>query len=150
MTIESVINFINASMAPAVLFTGVGLLLAGLQTKYSTIATVIRQLNAEKRQHKTSSENLPHSLEIVLKQIDSLMGRAKLVRNAIFCFYATIFFLVSSSIALGLSQIELLSSSTLIFGLFGVALLFLFAGLINATREALLSYRIVQLETSQQ
>lgn len=143
MTIQDAIYFINASLAPAVLLTGVGLLLAGLQTKYSTIAAVIRQLNAEKREaiaNKAPTERLA-------KQIASLMVRAKLIRNAIFCFYLTVSFLVISSIALGLSTLDVVSSSTLIFSLFGIALAHLFLGLWYASREALLSYRIVQLET---
>ncbi len=151
MSIESVINFINASLAPAVLFTGVGLLLAGLQSKYSIIAAAIRQLSSEKRHFlaESAGDPPPPKFGILVQQIESLMQRAKLIRNAIFCFYATIFFLVGSSIALGLSQLDILSSSAVIFTLFGIALLFLFSGLVHATREALLSYRIVQLETSQ-
>ena len=143
MTLQDAIEFINASLAPAVLLTGVGLLLAGLQTKYSTLATVIRQLNAEKRRPDHSS-----LVPRLTQQIESLMARAKLVRNAVFCFYATVFFLVCSSIALGLNVLSIFKSPTAIFTLFAIALAFLFAGLWYATREALLSYRIVQLETA--
>ena len=143
MTLQNAIEFINASLAPAVLLTGVGLLLAGLQMKYSTIVGVIRQLNGERRQ---MSEPSP-SLTRVRQQIDSLMARARLIRNAIFCFYLAVFFVVCSSIALGLGTLEIVTSSALVFTLFGVALLMLFIGLWNATREALLSYRIVQLES---
>lgn len=143
MTLQDSIDFINASLAPAVLLTGVGLLLAGLQTKYSTIAAVIRQLNSEKR--AIAKDGL--SPKRVRGQIDSLMVRAKLIRNAIFCFYLSVFFVVCSSIALGLSKLFGAISSTPIFLLFGIALSALFAGLWHATREALLSYRIVQLES---
>ncbi|EDY81881.1 hypothetical protein VDG1235_1501 [Verrucomicrobiia bacterium DG1235] len=75
------------------------------------------------------------------------MQRAKLIRNAIFCFYFAVFFVICSSIALGLGSLQIVNSSALVFLLFGIALLFLFIGLWHATREALLSYRIVQLET---
>lgn len=144
MTLQDAIDFINASLAPAVLLTGVGLLLAGLQMKYSTIAAVIRQLNSEKRERRADSPGLPR----VRQQIESLMTRAKLIRNAIFCFYLAVFFVVCSSIALGLGTLQIVTSSGPVFLLFGVALLSLFVGLWNATREALLSYRIVQLESS--
>ncbi|MDQ8183231.1 DUF2721 domain-containing protein [Pelagicoccus sp. SDUM812005] len=144
MQLQDAINFINASLAPAVLVTGVGLLLAGLQSKYSTLVGVIRQLNAERR----NLEPLSPSLNRVSKQIDSLMQRARLVRNAIFCFYATVVFLVFSSIALGIGVLSSLASTILVFILFGISLAFLFVGLGYATREAILSYRIVQLETS--
>lgn len=144
MQLQDAINFINASLAPAVLVTGVGLLLAGLQSKYSTLVGVIRQLNSERR-------NLPAkdpSLSRVNKQIDSLMQRGRLVRNAIFCFYATVAFLVFSSIALGIGVLSAIASSILVFALFGLSLAFLFIGLGYATREAILSYQIVQLEIS--
>lgn len=144
MQLQDAINFINASLAPAVLVTGVGLLLAGLQSKYSTLVGVIRQLNSERRSLEASSTA---SIR-VSRQIDSLMQRGRLVRNAIFCFYTTVVFLVFSSVALGLGVLSSLASSILVFILFGLSLGFLFVGLGYATREALLSYRIVQLEIS--
>ncbi len=143
MLLQDAIDFINASLAPAVLLTGVGLLLAGLQTKYSTIAAVIRQLNGEKRLNRDDEARRQR----LGRQIESLMVRAKLIRNSIFCFYLAVFFVICSSIALGLSTLQVVTSSSLIFTLFGISLLLLFIGLWHATREALLSYRIVQLES---
>lgn len=142
MPLQDAISFINASLAPAVLVTGVGLLLAGLQSKYSTLVGVIRQLNAERRGKDANSQAGVR----INKQIDSLMQRACLVRNAIFCFYTTVVFLVFSSIALGIGVLTSLVSSVVVFVVFGISLAFLFIGLGYATREAILSYRIVQLE----
>lgn len=142
MPLQDAISFINASLAPAVLVTGVGLLLAGLQSKYSTLVGVIRQLNAERRGKEAGSQAAVR----INNQIDSLMQRARLVRNAIFCFYTTVVFLVFSSIALGIGVLTSVVSSALVFVVFGISLAFLFIGLGYATREAILSYRIVQLE----
>lgn len=150
LTIESAIAFINASLAPAVLFTGVGLLLAGLQAKYSTIVTVIRQLNLERRELDPKSvPGGPERLGILTAQLDSLMQRAKLVRNSVCAFYLTIFFLVGSSILIGLRVLGMGLSIGLVFTIFGLALANLFAGIVFATREALLSYRIVEVEVRQ-
>ncbi|MCH6255153.1 DUF2721 domain-containing protein [Puniceicoccaceae bacterium K14] len=148
MTLETAIKFINASLAPAVLFTGVGLLLAGLQTKYSTLASVIRELNNLRRQARETNKRDEILIERKTKQINSLMQRARLVRNAIICFYCTVFLLATSSISLGLNILNVFNSSISVFTLFGLALAFLFSGIWNATREAFLSYKIVQLETS--
>lgn len=148
MTLDNAIQFINASLAPAVLFTGVGLLLAGLQTKYSTLAGVIRELNSHRRNARNADERNDKQIEQKTKQINSLMQRAKLVRNAIICFYCTVFLLATSSISLGLNTLNVIESANPIFILFGFALAFLFSGIWNATREAFLSYKIVQLETS--
>lgn len=150
LTLDSAISFINASLAPAVLFTGVGLLLAGLQAKYSTIVSVIRSLNREGR-----GLGLPPAgsgsdrLGILETQIRSLMQRAKLVRNAICSFYLTIFFLVGSSILIGLRVLGLGIPILVVFAFFGLALAMLFAGIAFATREALLSYQIVEAEIRQ-
>lgn len=150
LTLESAIAFINASLAPAVLFTGVGLLLAGLQAKYSTIVTVIRQLNRERRDlDPENRKGGGDRLDILTAQIDSLMERAKLVRNSVCSFYLTIFFLVGSSILIGLRVLGMGLSIGLVFAIFGLALAALFAGIAFATREALLSYRIVEVEVRQ-
>ena len=150
LTLESAIAFINASLAPAVLFTGVGLLLAGLQAKYSTIVSVIRSLNRERRELESAAEGArSERLATLGEQIHSLMRRAKLVRNSICSFYLTIFFLVGSSILIGLRVLAIGVPIAVIFVFFGVALAVLFAGIAFATREALLSYHIVKVEVKQ-
>jgi hypothetical protein len=149
LSLESVIGFINATLAPAVVFTGVGLLLAGLQAKYSTIVQVIRQLNAERRdlrQGSVEDQARQDNLTMVSSQIGSLMTRAKLVRNAICALYLTIFFLVLSSILMGLSALAIQAPTWTILAAFAAALVGLFFAIGSATREALLSYHIIQLE----
>ncbi len=150
LSLDQVTGFINASLAPAVIFTGVGLLLAGLQTKYSTIVQVIRQLNAERRGLHSASDDDREShdtLTMLTSQIDSLMDRAKLIRNSICSFYLTIFFLILSSLLLGAGALGVDVARFLVLATFGTALLALFFGIGFATREALLSYQVIQLET---
>jgi hypothetical protein len=150
LNLESAIAFINASLAPAVLFTGVGLLLAGLQAKYSTIVSVIRVLNRERRELEAAAgAGAPQRLATLGEQIHSLMRRAKLVRNSVCSFYLTIFFLVGSSILIGLRVLGIGVPIVIVFVFFGAALAVLFAGIAFATREALLSYHIVQAEVKQ-
>lgn len=148
LSLESAIAFINASLAPAVLLTGVGLLLAGLQAKYSTIVAVIRQLNAERRGFAEDRGEVEQPTVVIMSsQIESLMRRAKLIRNAVCSLYLTIFFLVLSSILIGLEVLGFSVGVPLIFGVFAVALATLFSGVALAAREALLSFQIVQMET---
>lgn len=150
ITLESAISFINASLAPAVLFTGVGLLLAGLQAKYSTIVGVIRQLNREWRELDPEAVEDDVARRLILEvQISSLMRRAKLVRNSVCSFFLTIFFLVGASILIGFRVLGMPIPVLLVFASFGISLALLFAGIAFATREALLSYQIVQAETKQ-
>ena len=150
ITLESAIAFINASLAPAVLFTGVGLLLAGLQAKYSTIVGVIRQLNREWRDLGAETVVDDASRRVILEaQLTSLMRRAKLIRNSVCSFYLTIFFLVGASILIGLRVLGMPVPVPLVFTFFGISLALLFSGITFATREALLSYQIVQAETKQ-
>jgi len=143
LTLEAAVRFINASLAPAVMFTGVGLLLAGLQSKYSTIVSVIRQLNTSRLSTHNETEN-----KRTINQIDSLMHRARLIRNAVCSFYLTVFFLLCSSLLIGLIVLELPLPTESVFIAFSLALGSLFTGLFFATWEALLSYHIVKIEAS--
>lgn len=147
LTLESTVSFINASLAPAVIFTGVGLLLAGLQSKYSVLVTTLRQMHDECE----SLENEPGQpeltrIEVLSSQICSLMRRAKLVRNSICAFYLTIFFLVGASLGLGLPYLGLDLTTTVPLFAFSCALISLFSGIAIATWEALLSFQIVRME----
>lgn len=146
-SLNSVVAFISASLAPAVLLTGVGLLLAELQTKYSTLVNVLRQLTGEARHHL--AEESPESRErlaVVRSQMTSLMRRAKLVSNTICSFYLTIFFLMISSLLIGLGVLAFPVPEALILMAFTVAMATLFTGVGFATLEALLSFQIVKLD----
>lgn len=142
MTLDAAIAFINASLAPAVIFTGVGLLLAGLQAKYSTLVLVIRQLHRER--HGLTEK--AREVEMISSQIDSLMRRARLVRNSICSFYSSIFLLILASLLMGFGTLEWIAPSHLVLWAFGAALTALFLGIAFAIREAVLSYHIVQIE----
>lgn len=142
MTLDVAIAFINASLAPAVIFTGVGLLLAGLQAKFSTVVLVIRQLHRERNLHED-----PDQVTLLSSQIDSLMHRARLVRNSICFFYATIFFLILASLLMGFGTLGWTGLTAFVLITFGTALTCLFLGIAFAIREAVLSYHIVQIES---
>jgi|TARA_B110000438_G_scaffold298138_1_gene345767 hypothetical protein len=148
LTLESTVSFINASLAPAVVFTGVGLLLAGLQSKYSTLVATLRQMHVESLAEGT--EDLPTKRKVRLRaQMESLMRRARLVRNSICAFYLTIFFLVCASLGLGLPFIGVFVPPVVSLIAFVLALLSLFSGILIATWEALLSFQIVCLEAKE-
>ncbi len=142
MTLDAAIAFINASLAPAVIFTGVGLLLAGLQAKFSTLVLVIRQLHRERARLVEEGE-----IGLLSSQIGSLMTRARLVRNAVCFFYLTIFFLILASLLMGFGTLGWTRASGWVLAAFGTALTALFLGIAFAIREALLSYQIVQIES---
>ncbi len=136
-------------MTPAVLFTASGLLLAGLQNKYSTLIQAVRTLNDERRhtlRQSTVAEWERNRLESIGRQIPHLLARAKLVRNAVFTLYlGTLLFLMSSFI-IGLAHLGWPVMVALVVGLFGGGLTGLIVGILFALAEARLSYRLVQLE----
>jgi hypothetical protein len=141
LSLESTVSFINASLAPAVIFTGVGLLLAGLQAKYSVLVATIRQL------HEEGEEKLSDNRRYLLvSQVASLMRRARLVRNSICGFYLTIFFLILASLGLGLPYLGLAVPTMAPLLAFALALATLFLGIGIATWEAVLSFQIVRME----
>jgi hypothetical protein len=148
-TLDLAIQSIQAAMTPAVLFTASGLLLAGLQNKYSTLIQAVRTLNDERRQLLQRpgvadwEQNRLHSIG---RQIPHLLARAKLVRNAVFTLYlGTLLFLMSSFI-IGLAHLGWPVMAAMVVGLFGAGLIGLIVGIFFALAEARLSYRVVQWE----
>ena len=148
-SLDVAIQSINAAVTPALLFTASGLLLAGLQGKYSTLIGVIRALNDERRQfqHKPSLANWEQARQrSVDRQIPYLLGRVKRLRNSVFFLYlGTLLFLIAS-IVIGLTHLGWPPMAPLVLALFGAGLLALMAGVVFALLDAWQSYHGVLLE----
>jgi hypothetical protein len=149
LTLDGAIQSIQAAMTPAILFTASGLLLAGLQNKYSSLIQAVRALNDERREllQKPNASDLEKArAKGIGKQIPHLLKRAQLVRNAVFFLYlGTLLFLLSSFI-IGMSHVGLPVMAHAVVALFVVGLVGLIVGILYALAEARLSYRVVRLE----
>lgn len=107
----SVTQVIQLILAPAVMINATGLLLLTVSNKYSAILNRIRQLNEERRRLTRKAGEPEFStlenqrMESVVRQIGSLQGRARLVRNANASYFTAIGVFVAVSLLLGIDLI---------------------------------------------
>jgi hypothetical protein len=147
------VQIIQLMLAPAIMISACGLLLLGMNNKYSLLANRIRLLNGEKRsllitigQNKhTTDDNV--RLESTTIQITSLVFRAKLVRNAVLSYTTAVALYVITSLLLGISSVlslEKLNYSIIIAFLLGM--LFVLIGVFYAGLETKKGYDIISYE----
>ncbi|MGA9116500.1 MAG: DUF2721 domain-containing protein [Bacteroidota bacterium] len=145
---------IQAILAPALGISAVGLLLLGLNNRYSSIINRIRLLNDEKRRY---FRQLADSVELgyaektrfmsVTNQTRELLLRSRYVRNAIMAHLSAVglFVATSTMIALNLFVVsETLRRIPLVLfvgGMIGVLVGVVYSGL-----EIARSYRIILIE----
>jgi hypothetical protein len=150
----AVIQIIQAMLAPGLGISAVGLLLLGLNARYSTIINRIRLLNDEKRKfHRVFADG--RSLEYadnarlmsVTKQSAELLIRSRLVRNAILSHQTAIGLFVLTSLSIGISlytDAAILRDGALI--LFMLGMVAVLVGILFGASEVRRSFRIVLLE----
>ncbi|MBN1133153.1 MAG: DUF2721 domain-containing protein [Bacteroidales bacterium] len=148
-----IVELIQGMLAPGLMISACGLLLLGMNNKYSLVVNRIRLLNEEKRKifslgtiHEDESSRLTN-IEL---QISHLIHRISLVRNAVFSYSLAVALFIVSSVLIG---ITLNSHSTafnwLIMSFFYAGMLAVFVGIIFAAIEVWKGYRIVKIEVSE-
>jgi hypothetical protein len=150
------IQAIQAMLAPAVGISAVGLLLLGLNSRYSTIINRIRLLNDEKRKYlKLIGDNFELSYTdnsrymSVTNQGKELLIRSRLVRNAILSLQSSVGLFVLASAAIGVNLFTTSEAMrTVPLMLFVVGMLSVFMGVVFAAREVYRSYNIVLIEVT--
>jgi hypothetical protein len=150
------IQAIQAMLAPAIGISAVGLLLLGLNTRYSTIINRIRLLNDEKRKyHKQIADNVELSYTdnsrymSVTNQGKELLIRSRLVRNAILSHQTAVGLFVLASATIGVNLFttsEIMRAVPLM--LFVVGMFSVFVGVVFAGREVYRSYKIILIEAN--
>lgn len=142
-------SLISGILAPSVMISGCGLLLLGLQNKYSSMIDRIRALNEERRRLLEQTE-LPEEkqlrLESVREQVTCLLQRSKMDRNAVLCLYAAIISFVLASIFIGTNRILDWSTLGVSIVIFMVGTALVLAGAFFAFQEVRSAYRTVLLE----
>ena len=146
----SIVQIIQSMLAPGLMISACGLLILGMNNKYSIVVNRIRLLNDEKR--KLLHLNNPiendvrreHNIEI---QIDKLNERVRMVRNAVVAYSVGVACFIIASLMIGIklytksTEIEIIS---LIFFLLGM--ISVFVGVVYAANESLKGYKIVRIE----
>lgn len=149
----SIVSLIQSMLAPGVMINACGLLLLGMNNKYSVVVNRIRLLNEERRKFysKAGADELEFIEEIHIKsisiQLEKLMKRLKLVRNAVVSYSVAIGVFVLNSFFIGINyffQSNFLDRGSII--LFTVGMLLVLIGVSFAATESMRGYDIVDFE----
>lgn len=149
----SIVQVIQLMLAPGLMISACGLLLLGMNNKYSLVVNRIRLLNEEKRKFfsKAGEKDLQYEesvrLESISIQLKELEFRVRLVKNAVLSYTVAVAFFVLTSLFIGLDFVTgtyNLSILVTVMFLFGMLLVLL--GVIYAAYETKKGFDIIHLE----
>ena len=154
-SVKNIIEIIQLMLAPGLMISACGLLLLGMNNKYSLIVNRIRLLNQERRSMAKNcdaedfsyQENL--RLESISKQLVQLVFRVKLVKNAVFAYTVSVGLFIVTSLLIGIeyfSKDEILNNLITIVFLLGMVSLLI--GIVFAAYETIKGYEIVRFEVA--
>ncbi|MCL5029564.1 MAG: DUF2721 domain-containing protein [Bacteroidetes bacterium] len=149
----SIVQVIQLMLAPGLMISACGLLLLGMNNKYSLVVNRIRLLNEEKRKFFSKAGETDFNyeenvrLESISMQLSKLTFRVKLVRNAVLSYTIAVAFFVLTSLFIGLQFVmgnEKLNY--LVTFLFLAGMILVLIGVIYAAYESIKGYDIIHLE----
>jgi hypothetical protein len=148
-----IVQLIQGMLAPGLMISACGLLLLGMNNKYSLVVNRIRLLNEEKRKifHQDSIDDDESSrLSNIELHISHLIGRISLVRNAVFSYSMAVALFIVSSVLIGITvNTTTRAFDGLIVAFFYAGMFAVFVGIIFAAIEVWKGYRIVKIEISE-
>lgn len=148
-----IVQLIQGMLAPGLMISACGLLLLGMNNKYSLVVNRIRLLNEEKRKifHLAGIDEMESSrLSNIELQISHLIGRISLVRNAVFSYSLAVALFIVSSVLIGITiNKKTTGFDWLIVAFFYAGMFAVFVGIIFAAIEVWKGYRIVKIEISE-
>jgi hypothetical protein len=149
----SIVQVIQLMLAPGLMISACGLLLLGMNNKYSLVVNRIRLLNEEKRKFfsKAGEKDLQYEenvrLESLSMQLNGLAFRVKLIRNAVLSYTIAVAFFVLTSLSIGFQFIfEAGKIDFLITALFLAGMILVLIGVIYAAYETKKGYDIIHIE----
>jgi hypothetical protein len=149
----SIVEVIQLMLAPGLMISACGLLLLGMNNKYSLVVNRIRILNEEKRRfmNKAAEKDFSYEenirLESISRQLSALTFRVKLVKNAVFSYTIAVALFVVTSLLIGLQYLfDLQGLSFLITTLFLLGMVSVLIGVIYAANETIKGYHIIHIE----
>jgi Flp pilus assembly protein TadB len=151
--ISSIIEIIQLMLAPGLMISACGLLLLGLNNKYSIVVNRIRLLNEERRKTLRKIDEPEFSyqenvrLESISKQLEKLTYRVKLVRNAVLFYTIAVALFVVTSLFIGFSYLfDVTRINSFITTFFLLGMVSVLCGVIFAAYETYKGYEIVKFE----
>ncbi|MFP4060921.1 MAG: DUF2721 domain-containing protein [Bacteroidota bacterium] len=149
----TIVDLIQAMLAPGIMISACGLLLLGMNNKYSLVVNRIRLLDDEKRKLKGTytksivEENRFNSIQL---QLIKFGYRIKMVRNAVISYSLAVGFFIMTCLAIGLRfSLEDKGGAAFALILFLAGMISVFFGVLFAVIEVIKGYEIVQIEIKQ-
>ena len=149
----SIVQVIQLMLAPGLMISACGLLLLGMNNKYSLVVNRIRLLNEEKRKFfsKAGEKDFNYEenvrLESISLQLSGLAFRVKLVRNAVLSYTIAVAFFVLTSLFIGIQYVSGFGKLNYIITiLFLAGMILVLAGVVYAAYETIKGYDIIHLE----
>jgi len=151
----NVVSIIQLMLAPAVMISACGLLLLGMNNRYSLVVNRIRLLNEEKRRlllkigerPLTTEDNI--RLESIARQVGFLVYRIKLVRNSVLSYVLAVALFVLTSLLLGITSVlSIIKLNYFIILTFLLGMIFVLIGVVFAGLETKKGYEIIQFEVA--
>ena len=148
-----IVSIIQAMLAPGIMISACGLLLLGMNNKYSLVVTRIRALTDEKRKliYGPKQGNLNKDeekrLDNINMEIDLFANRVVLVKKAVTSYYVAVALYIFASLLIGLNFIsdqEITNILALIFFLGGMVSVVV--GVYFAAQEIKKGLEIVKIE----
>ncbi|WP_342678703.1 DUF2721 domain-containing protein [Methanofollis sp. UBA420] len=140
-------DIIQTMLAPGLMISACGLLILGMNNKYSLVFNRIRLLDEEKRKSSRCGDEDPVHRQNVCAQLAELGVRARRERNAIICYSTAVAAFVVTSFMIGLSDVQGLPALSLLTILsFLVGMVLVLAGVLFAAQEALMGYEIICID----
>jgi hypothetical protein len=151
--ISSIVQIIQLMLAPGLMISACGLLLLGMNNKYSLVVNRIRLLNEERRRSLRKLNDKEFSLqenvrfESISKQLERLTYRVGLVRNAVLSYTMAVALFVITSLLIGFGYLlDITRLNSFITILFLMGMLSVLAGVVFAAYETYKGYEIVKFE----
>ena len=151
--ISSIVQIIQLMLAPGLMISACGLLLLGMNSKYSLVVNRIRLLNEERRRVLKRSDDTEFTyqenirIESISKQLEKLTFRVKLVRNAVLFYTIAVALFVITSLLIGFGYLfDITRLNSFITTIFLLGMVSVLGGVIFAAYETYRGYEIVKYE----
>ncbi|MBI5217676.1 MAG: DUF2721 domain-containing protein [Bacteroidia bacterium] len=149
----STVNIIQAMLAPGIMISACGLLLLGVNSKYSLVISRIRLLDEEKRKLTALSKKQAITpdeearLKSITHQIPKLVHRFDLIRNIVISYAVAVSFFIVASFAIGIHLIcDARFSTYIAIALFLAGMVSVLVGIFHAAMEAIRGHEILIIE----
>jgi hypothetical protein len=145
-------QIIQAILAPVLMISACGLLLLGLNNRYTSVVNRIRLLNDEKRRKLASPDEIDRDyvdmlrFESVMRQIPSLLQRANYLRRALFFLWITVGCALLSSVSLSTDLLIDVHGAVVAVAIFVFGIASAVVGVVFALLDIAVAYRVLTFE----